>query len=705
MKTRIILPALIAAGLLGSCSEERTLPVGDATMLVSASVNSDVKVVSRAAGEESLTESTVIWISNGQGVVRKYEGMAQLPADGIKLVSGDYKVQAWAGKAEYASFTSRWFEGEENVTLAAGDVKQVQVECKIANIVASVNVSDEAAAAISDVSLTVGHSKGTLAFEGTDDARKAYFLMPDGDTSLSYVLTATAKGRPFEVRGTIADVKPAHEYVINVNRTEGESGPTTDGAAFISIEVDDHMVEVADKVILTEAPAITGFEFDITQPQAGSSGAFDDKSVFVCSANAFQSVQLSGVEGRGTVNLLTSDALASAGITRRIETYDNGSQLMEIVFSAAYLNTLQNRTEPYVYTITAKDKSGKESSAELKISVSDASIISSAATAVTCSGATLNGRIVKDGLTNLCFQYRLKGADSWQTVKATVSGKNLSATLTRLNIAADYEFRAVCDQAQAGTLSFTTKTPPQPANAGMEDWYQDGTPYIPAADAASQMWDSGNHGSATMRKNVTTPSDLRHSGNRSAALSSQFVGIGTIGKFAAGNIFYGKYLATDGMDGVLGFGRPFEVPADLKVKALKVWVKYNPATVNYASSYISQGAQDQGMIYIALFDDTDKSDSDANYNGVYGRVIRTKSQQLFSKDLPNVCAYGERVFDGATSGDDLVEVTIPVSYVGGKGEPKLLLICCTASRFGDYFSGGAGSTMYVDDFQLIYEPK
>ena len=86
-----------------------------------------------------------------------------------------------------------------------------------------------------------------------------------------------------------------------------------------------------------------------------------------------------------------------------------------------------------------------------------------------------------------------------------------------------------------------------------------------------------------MNKNVTKPeSTIKHGGNYSAKLESQFVGIGSIGKFAAGNAFIGKYLATDGTDGILGFGRPFAT----RPSALKVYVKYTPSEVAYTSSSV-----------------------------------------------------------------------------------------------------------------------
>ena len=35
---------------------------------------------------------------------------------------------------------------------------------------------------------------------------------------------------------------------------------------------------------------------------------------------------------------------------------------------------------------------------------------------------------------------------------------------------------------------------------------------------------------------------------------------------------------------------------------------------------------------------------------------------------------------------------------------NIVVLSCAASRYGDYFTGGLGSTLYVDEFELIYDP-
>ena len=36
--------------------------------------------------------------------------------------------------------------------------------------------------------------------------------------------------------------------------------------------------------------------------------------------------------------------------------------------------------------------------------------------------------------------------------------------------------------------------------------------------------------------------------------------------------------------------------------------------------------------------------------------------------------------------------------------PKYIVIVAAASKYGDYFTGGVGSTLYLDEFSFVYDP-
>jgi hypothetical protein len=223
------------------------------------------------------------------------------------------------------------------------------------------------------------------------------------------------------------------------------------------------------------------------------------------------------------------------------------------------------------------------------------------------------------------------------------------------------------------------------------------------------FWDSGNHGSASLSKQVTTPDGThKHSGQYSALLTSQKVALMGIGRFAAGNIFIGQYLKTDGTDGILGWGRPFAS----RPKALKGYLRYQPGEIKYNDCKIDDktaemashvGQTDQGIIYIVILSDDNKMTASATDSGkekTWPIVVETKSGQVFDVNRPNVLGYGQLIVD-ATQGDGMIEFNIPIEYFRTDVKGANIAITCSASRYGDYFCGG-DSKMWIDDFELVY---
>ena len=254
---------------------------------------------------------------------------------------------------------------------------------------------------------------------------------------------------------------------------------------------------------------------------------------------------------------------------------------------------------------------------------------------------------------------------------------------------------------------FTTEAALQLPNAGFETWSTDRSdilyPYAADAPLAEQFWGSGNPGSMTLKKLVTTnEKDPRpgSEGQYCAQLKSQYVAFLGVGKFAAGNLFSGHYAETKGTDGIVNFSQPFTS----RPVALHGWVKYNRGKMDYIKGSpmgmsFAKGDPDEGIIYMALGRWTA-----AEYGGteqspvqVYTRDTKT----FFDPEGKDVIAYGEVVF--TTSVDEWREFTVKLDYTATDVVPTHLMIVCSASRYGDYFTGSSDSVMWVDDFELVYE--
>ena len=80
-----------------------------------------------------------------------------------------------------------------------------------------------------------------------------------------------------------------------------------------------------------------------------------------------------------------------------------------------------------------------------------------------------------------------------------------------------------------------------------------------------------------------------------------------------------------------------------------------------------------------------------------------------SSDNPSIIAYGGIISQDNTTDNEgntkgYVQFTIPLEYRSLK-QPTYIVISGAASRYGDYFTGGLGSTLYLDELELIYDPE
>ncbi|MDE7472825.1 MAG: DUF4493 domain-containing protein, partial [Muribaculaceae bacterium] len=715
---------------------------GEGRVLLRPSVSTDFKA-SRALGDDEiqqLSESCLIWISSEKGLVRKYDGIQSVPAEGIKLVGGQYTAEAWAGDSVPASFDTRYYKGVEPFTISAGGTTQVDLKCTVANTAVSVKYGEAIDDVLSDYTLTVGHSCGKLTWEGRDE-RRGYFMMNSRDKDLAYTLTGTRQdGTTYTLNGTIEAVKPATEYVLNV-KYEGIDVET--GGAYFTIEIDESTVDMVDEIVIISAPNIMAlYDQNLDKPIYGEAHKFTRQGFFIASATKLKSVYVSapsmaaeiGVNG-GEFDVVRVDdtvlaELANAGV-KVVRSYNAEQDIdnVKLTFEEDLLNRLTDGT--YEINVEASielpaDDEGaapiiKSSRATMTIVISDADVETTPMAAndpgVWSTQATLSGKVLKDGVENAGLNYREKGTQEWIYVDGVASraetfskGQTYTVTITGLTPATTYEYVAVAGDFVATTIcEFTTDAEAQLPNAGFEEWFiESGSrkPYYVAAssDANSLFWDSGNHGSCTLGVNITSPDEtIKHSGDYSIKMASQKVAMLGIGAFAAGNVFAGQFLGTENTTkGILGWGRPWTA----RPRALKGYIKYTPAAITEVGGApdgvkVSAGDMDAGIIYIALVDDTTMKYG--NY-GPWPQIVATKdiNNYGFKSSAPNVIAYGERVFTDAIGGtDSMVEFEIPIDYKRTDIKPSNIIVVASASRYGDYYTGGP-SVMYLDDLELIY---
>ena len=69
-----------------------------------------------------------------------------------------------------------------------------------------------------------------------------------------------------------------------------------------------------------------------------------------------------------------------------------------------------------------------------------------------------------------------------------------------------------------------------------------------------------------------------------------------------------------------------------------------------------------------------------------------------------IVAFAELKEDGSTN-NEYKEFNLKLEYLKSTETPRYIGIMCTSSKYGDYFIGGEGSTLFIDDFELIYSQE
>jgi len=302
--------------------------------------------------------------------------------------------------------------------------------------------------------------------------------------------------------------------------------------------------------------------------------------------------------------------------------------------------------------------------------------------------ATVNGKI-QSGKTPV-VEYCKQNATSWTTVPAanvSVSGNSFTATLTGLNASTAYKYRISVDGTVGSEQTFTTAAATPLENGSMEEWSQDHKQWNPWTAGKDAFWGTGNKGSKFINKNITSPVDDSVSGKAAYLESMNALNL----KLAAGNLFTGDF-ELDGMNGLLHFGRPFtSFPT-----SLRLYYKYTPATIDMIGDNVGdlatlKGQTDMFQIYIAL---SDKSEP-------YEIRNNPKNRQLFDPNDANIIAYGE--YTSSESVTSYKELEIPLEYRATNRTPKYIIIVASSSKYGDYYIGGVGSKLWLDEMELVYE--
>lgn len=292
------------------------------------------------------------------------------------------------------------------------------------------------------------------------------------------------------------------------------------------------------------------------------------------------------------------------------------------------------------------------------------------------------------------FKYRAKGTETWTDVPdtqiTTSNSGSFKGLIKGLQPLSEYEYYAYCNDEMTEVGTFTTEAEVALPNGSFDHWHQDGKIWNPWASGETKFWDTGNKGATTVGDSNTIPTAETCPANptgQAALLQTKYIII----KLASGTLYAGNYVKTDGTNGIIDMGREWTT----RPTKLRGWYKYQPQPINVVSEELAHldllGKNDTCHVYMMLGDWDTPVQVRTNPN----------NRQLIDYNDPHIIALAQ--FQSGDVVSDYQQFELEFEYRSTSRKPKYLLLVASASKYGDYFTGGDGSLLTIDEFEFEYD--
>lgn len=662
-------------------------------------------------GYDPMQHLTVRLYNDKGELIRKYTSQERLP-ERLELLAGTYRAAVEAGEEEAASFTKRFYRGEEPFTVTAGQTTPVEVKCTLQN--AAVAVAFEASVAENFGS---SYSVSVMPGESYDEGRAndpstlryttnatGYFTLAEGVDALSWHFSGKHASRgEVEQSGTITGVKTPGRYTLTFRYSPDQPGLIE----AVTIRVDDSTDDYDDTIIWSPDPTIEGVGFDLDQTQLYAGG---QKQFRITTVKPMTSARLtlnntpydllaavsSPVAGLQVVKesetaltvTLSDDFFAGCSggdQTLRFEVHDNAGGRAE----ATCLFALEGLVVP-----TSSDYDLWHNTLNLRARIFDSSAT------VTFGVRTEGGSWIEkegsnsgDGLWSASFgvEWEESTNENGQTVYTPKEGTGIWAGKR-------YECRVVVNGKES-LASFSTADGQTIPGGDMEDGSMSCF-----NNSHGSFWDSGNNSMSAPLCVQSSYTGMQGSACARLQANKPILLV----NLAAGNLFTGSF-AQSGTSGTVSFGQPY----DWQARPQKMHVLYYAETLgqvnqNQHGGPLATGEQDQARIFVAIVDwnatHAVTSGSSAPKGiwdpakGIYGGDNATQAEG-------KIIGYGSLVIDRQSTEGSMISVDIPIRYYDTETRPSgryTLVISCATSAYGDYMNGCTSNVLYVDDFRWIY---
>ena len=715
MKRRLsyIMTVVLSAGVLASCNQEviQDNSYGYLGIRMDSDLSEDIIVKADAA--DDMVFAVNVSNQSGQTVATEEDHRTVTTENPIKLQIGTYTVTASNGEDLNAAFNNPYYEGSKDVKIYPDRINTVDLTCSLANTIFSVEFPEDFSDNfdVYEVSVTNGTGSALVlsnapqagnALEAGLDA-EAYFAVTGTLTWNLYL--KNSEGGEYRYTATYENVKAKQHYHLTFELGEDQ---TADGAFIIKVTLDNSMDESEHKLILdfdnSSLPEVSSndeFAVESGVPVTTPVGNSISKVLNFSTPVGVSSLRIthdnevleqSGLPksaeliGTSATDLTNAGIVVSQAITKAVA---QGSAKVAVNITS-FISRLP--VGAYEMTFTVIDAKGHYDVFELILEViSDVDAEAVSATAGWACFAKLEGRFfTPEAPEGITFQYRKASESEWTEIdpsKMEVNTATLRYTTVVYSLApsTEYVFRAVsAEDKETKEMTFSTAAAQMVPNLSFDNWYKDGDAWMPNANSSTYVWDSANPGTAGLGVVPTTPEESDVVKGKAAKLQTSKA----MGMLAAGNIYIGKFAKVAGLGAELDWGYSFSS----RPIALTGYYKYTPKTIDMTKDPYKglSGQTDQCQIQILLTD----------WDGMF-RINTSKKQFVDFENDEHIIAHGSLTSGNNDNG--YVKFTMPIVYRNNR-TPKYIVIVAAASRYGDYFTGGVGSVLRVDEFNLVYDP-
>lgn len=712
MMKQYIIGMLLFLGLLCSCNDDSNggLPTG----VLYLNIDENQTLLTKAPSEVTNESLRVDIIKANGDTLKSYKDyLTEVKGEKLILPVGKYAVAVSSNHSGEAAWEKPFYQGCDTVEVSAGVITSAKVVCTIANVKVKVSYGDGFEDKFINYEATISNSSGSLTFE-KEEHRAGYFAPEKLNIDLRLVNNA---GNEFHLRRVQEEVEPQHVYTFKFHLSNEDEDDNDAGADF-GIEVDKKVDSVFCNIFIKEEDLqysgvpkcelggslwkdkLYSYKIGDKAPDAGElllnyfiGSRRKLKSMVITTTSpdfaAMPTFDLCNPDDAAAVKNLGFPMLVDSP-TKEGEKYNQYS--LDLSSLVTHLHLQDDKPTEHQFTIELMDDIHQITTASFTIKVRGEVKMGTEQPICWHTFAILKGTGDET-----CYFRLQKGDGDIIDIKDQIRRDEdgyMYALIVGLQKNISYSYWTTTGEDNSNNIEFKLEEPEIVPNLNFDDWNNSKKTWYPNL-ANNKYWDSGNDGANIAgENNPTSPEEsiIVKAGGRAVKLETKAV----MGMLASASVFTGEFTGTEKLThGVLSFGRGY----NSRPTHLTGYYRYSPKVISKlgdgAPSWIKKDeTMDMCFIYIALC-------TKENY------TIRTSVPQLFDPNDKSIIAYGELSEQKEIEGKDetlkgYVKFDIPIIY-RDTITPKSIVIVATASRYGDYFAGGVGSTLYLDELELKYD--